>query len=224
MARRSRFENLERDRPERAAEPRSTGLERFSEAAAPAPRHAAEAARSGTEPLARFTADGAQALATDDDALARLPSLECPACGLEGGKFERRCRRCDAALDGPDGRALNLRRLAAFDAERAETAARAASRRAVEIAEAVARKAEERAALVRQLDDVKHAQLEALGGAPRLTGALAGWVAIIAAAGLSVVLKGAPSAFFAVVAAALLLTQRPRGGLAWLSRRRDRTR
>jgi hypothetical protein len=96
----SRFEKIEAERPpkdpEGPAEPaRFLATETPGPAAPPAPDEVHPA----------------------EGALDRLPTLACAVCGEESSKFAGQCRACGSGLDTPEARALNLERLARFDAE-----------------------------------------------------------------------------------------------------------
>jgi len=47
-----------------------------------------------------------------------LPTLECPACSGENGKFSAACRLCQHPLDGDDALEHNRRRLEQLEASR----------------------------------------------------------------------------------------------------------
>jgi hypothetical protein len=93
----TRFEKIEGERPPREAPAREEPA-RFLATETPGPA-------SPTQP--DEVADGA---------LARLPTLACDVCGEESSKFASHCQGCGSRLDSPAARALNLERLARFDA------------------------------------------------------------------------------------------------------------
>jgi hypothetical protein len=105
MSRDSRFDKLETER-----------------AGAPAQENAMEAAieasplSADTAPqLKRFEADGANHLALDTDELVRLPFRRCAECQRDSSKFDRTCIFCQASLETPQARDLNLLILATYD-------------------------------------------------------------------------------------------------------------
>lgn len=229
MSRFSRFEKLENERKATTESSSGATLDRFGQEDAPAARPVADVEPFAPQPgkLERFTADGTDALATNEDELARLPFLECPACGAHAGKYETSCHNCSTRLDSREARAHNLKRLDALDAERAEAAAREAARREAEIADAAALREERHAALVGQLQDIKRRHDEELGGsdAPvpaELLRYLGVWIAIVLASVLAMELSGFARLVFGVIAVVLLLSRLPRGAWEVLGKRIDR--
>lgn len=231
MSRFSRFEKLENERKASTASSSGAALDRFGHAEAPAPLPTAEPEPFAPQPqkLERFAADGTDALATNEDELARLPFLECPTCGAQAGKYETSCHNCSTRLDGREARAHNLKRLEAFDAERAELAAREAARREAEIADAAALREEKHAVLVGQLQEIKRRHDEEFGDGRaslpvpnELLRYLGVWIAIVVAAVLAMQLSGLPRLFFGVIAVVLLLSRLPRGAWAILGKHIDR--
>lgn len=85
--------------------------------------------------LQRFDADGGDGLGLDRDPLATLPTLECPQCHHECGKFETACSRCRTSLTDAAARAHNLQRAEALAAARAQERAETEAKRKEEIAE-----------------------------------------------------------------------------------------
>lgn len=214
MSRASRFDKLEGKRRSPAEQKSGATLERFTEVPAPPPR--GELVPSSQPALERFASDGTDAVRINDDELTALPSLECPACGGQAGKFDVSCFNCGTRLDTPAARAHNLARLEALRAQRAEEAARVAARREAEIAQAAQLRKEERALLLKQLDDIKRAY----GGGrdDELHRYVGVWVAIVVCAALAMEVRGGLRLFFGLVALALVLTRLPLGVWAWLGR------
>jgi len=231
MSRLSRFERLENERKTNTESSSGATLDRFGHAEAPAPRPA-----EGVEPLAprpgtleRFAADGTDALATNEDELARLPFLECPTCGAQAGKYETSCHHCGTRLDSREARAHNLKRLEAFDAERAEQAAREKARLEAEIADAAALREAKHAVLLRQLQEIKRRHDEEFGPSPvslpvpnELLRYLGVWIAIVVAAVLAMQLSGLARLFFGAIAVVLLLSRLPPWAWAILGKHIDR--
>lgn len=128
MSRDSRFDKLETERAGAPAQENArVAEERFSEAPeakraleaqAPAMEAAIEASplSADTAPqLKRFEADGANHLALDTDELVRLPFRRCAECQRDSSKFDRTCIFCQASLETPQARDLNLLILATYD-------------------------------------------------------------------------------------------------------------
>ncbi len=128
MSRDSRFDKLETERAGAPAQENTrVAEERFSEAPeakraleaqAPAMEAAIEASplSADTAPqLKRFEADGANHLALDTDELVRLPFRRCAECQRDSSKFDRTCIFCQASLETPQARDLNLLILATYD-------------------------------------------------------------------------------------------------------------
>jgi hypothetical protein len=111
----SRFEKIESSRPAKEPEP-ATEPARFLATEVPGPPPASGGAPPVELPEEPRPADGD---------LDRLPTLVCDRCGAESSKFDTHCRTCGSRLDSPGARALNLERLAGFDADAAEQTARA---------------------------------------------------------------------------------------------------
>ena len=131
MSRDSRFDKLETERAGAPAQENArVAEERFSEAPeakraleaqAPAMEAAIEASplSADTAPqLKRFEADGANHLALDTDELVRLPFRRCAECQRDSSKFDRTCIFCQASLETPQARDLNLLILATYDETR----------------------------------------------------------------------------------------------------------
>ncbi|MEW6432801.1 MAG: hypothetical protein AB1730_14955 [Myxococcota bacterium] len=228
MSRFSRFEKLENERKASTESSSGAALDRFGKADPPATETPADVAPFEPRPekLERFAADGTDAIATDEDELMRLPYLECPSCGAQAGKYERTCHTCSTRLDGHEARAHNLKRLEAYDAERADAAAKERARREAELAEAAALRHEKHAVLVKQLQDIRRRHDEAFGPSfpvpTELLQYLGVWVTIVVAAVLAMELSGAPRFFFGLVAFVLLLSRLPRGAWAILGKRIER--
>lgn len=134
MSRDSRFDKLENERaPREAGERPRIAEERFADApSTPAeaqPEHApamlaaldaSPASPEATAPqLKRFETDGANHLSLDTDELVRLPFRRCPECERDSSKFDRTCIFCQASLESPEARELNLSILAGYDTEKA---------------------------------------------------------------------------------------------------------
>lgn len=133
MSRDSRFDKLETERSGTPAQKNArVAEERFADApeatpAAPAQAPAMEAAldasplsAEATAPqLRRFEADGANHLALDTDELVRLPFRRCAECQRDSSKFDRTCIFCQASLETPAARELNLLILATYDEAKA---------------------------------------------------------------------------------------------------------
>lgn len=231
MSRFARFEKLENERKASTETSSGATLDRFGNAERPAARpvEAVEPFAPQPETLERFAADGTDALATNEDDLARLPFLECPTCRAQAGKYETSCHHCSTRLDSREARAHNLKRLEAFDAERAEAAAREAARREAELADAAKLREEKHAVLVGQLQEIKRRYDEAFGDGRaslpvpnELVRYLGVWIAIVVAALLAMELSGLPRLFFGVIAFALLLSRLPRGAWEVLGKHIDR--
>jgi hypothetical protein len=213
MSRFSRFDKLESERRP-AKEPTSEGpasgasMDRFGGAPQVASRPDEPGASEPAPALERFAADGTETLRTNDDALVRLPFLECPACKGQAGKFDTTCFNCGTRLDTSEARAHNLARLEALQAERAEAKALEVARHEAEIAQATERRAEQQAVLEGKLDDIRR---EHGGGGNELVRYLGVWGTIVVASLLAMELSGKPSWFFGGLAVVLFLTRIPVG-------------
>lgn len=131
MSRDSRFDKLETERSGTPAQKNArVAEERFADApeappAAPAQTPVMEAALDAsplseeTPQLRRFEADGANHLALDTDELVRLPFRRCAECQRDSSKFDRTCIFCQASLETPAARELNLLILATYDEAKA---------------------------------------------------------------------------------------------------------
>lgn len=134
MSRDSRFDKLETERSESPGQNNGrVGEERFAEA--PEPKHptaeahtpvmeaafdASPLSADATAPqLKRFETDGANHLALDTDELVRLPFRRCAECQRDSSKFDRTCIFCQASLETPAARDLNLLILATYDEAKA---------------------------------------------------------------------------------------------------------
>ncbi|MEW5741933.1 MAG: hypothetical protein AB1938_23665 [Myxococcota bacterium] len=217
MSRASRFDKLENERRPATEQKSLVSLERFGEAPAPTDREDAPLPAAALE---RFTSDGADAVRTNDDALAQLPFLVCPACGGQAGKFDVSCFNCGARLDTREAREHNLARLNALEAERAEERARAAARREAEIAQAAELREADVAELKTQLEGIKRAHDD--GPDDELIRYVGVWIAIVVCAVLAMELPGAPRLFLGFLAFVLILTRLPRGVWRILGHRSDR--
>lgn len=130
MSRSSRFDKLESDRSERPKAGDDPALERrFGSESSPSGVQPADTAT--TDPLTRFETDGAEHLAIETGALARLPFRRCPECLRDSSKFDTVCIFCREPLDTAAAQALNLELLATAETERANAdAARTAAHQA----------------------------------------------------------------------------------------------
>jgi len=168
VAKLSRFQNLEHQRPVRVDSGQAP-LERFGEDA-----HAPKAAGPEVAPspvAQRFApaTDDAVRLAQDD--LSRLPSIECGACGTENGKFDVACRTCGTRMDTEATHARNLARLATFDEQQEREREQVGTRRAHELEQLTAMKADRRRqaeAMAREVAE-QHRKPEP-GGRPQVKG------------------------------------------------------
>lgn len=137
MSRASRFDKLESDRGEKPSSEPKVAEERFAEApersepvVAHTPvmeaalEHSSRADELAEAPqLKRFETDGANHLSLDTDELVRLPFRRCAACQRDSSKFDRTCIFCQASLESPEARELNLSILASYEADQAKAAA-----------------------------------------------------------------------------------------------------
>ncbi len=108
----SRFENLEHERPAAEREPKSD-LSRFAApeaqrtaqegGAVDAPNHLPEA----RNPIERFAASGDDGVALQLKDDAEQPFRRCPSCRRDSTRYETVCRFCRTALDSPEAIAFN---------------------------------------------------------------------------------------------------------------------
>ncbi|GMU60207.1 MAG: hypothetical protein AMXMBFR34_19700 [Myxococcaceae bacterium] len=206
MSRASRFDKLENERRPATEQKSGASLERFGEAPAPSPREGQ--APGPAAALDRFSSDGSDAVRTNEDELAALPFLVCPACGGQAGKFDVSCFNCGTRLDTREARAHNLERLKGLEAERAEEQARVQARREAEIADAAQLRQSQRAVLEKQLDDIKRAHG---GGNDELIRYVGVWIAVVVSAVLAMQLSGGPRFFFVLLTLVLVATRLPAG-------------
>ncbi|MFT3835783.1 MAG: hypothetical protein QM723_02155 [Myxococcaceae bacterium] len=109
---RSRFDNLEHQRPANEREVKSD-LSRFAEGDAPrkafeggdvdAPGHIPQTAN----PIERFAASGDDGVALQLKDDSEQPFRRCPSCRRDSTKYETVCKFCQTALDSPEAVAFN---------------------------------------------------------------------------------------------------------------------
>lgn len=132
----SRFDKLEGERPAvDAAEDEKRLDARFAADPEHGNRPDSGESNVASARLNRFDADGADGLGLDRDPLAKLPTLQCPACQNDCGKFETACSRCGVSLTDVAARAHNLLRAHSLAAERKQQQATTEQKRKEEIAE-----------------------------------------------------------------------------------------
>lgn len=218
MTRSSRFEKLEGERKDDGSEPAASPSldQRFGADLEAGPRvDVPDPARAevGAERLGRFDADGADGLGLDRDPLAQLPTLQCPKCQAEGGKFETTCARCGTSLTDDAARAHNLQRLGALQAEQEQALTAERAKRAEEIRELEVGRLK-MAGVQRELADELH---EKFTGDERHRGPA--WPWFVAAGGFFLVARLAPWFGVKTLCVALgtvcLLTRLPRS--AWVA-------
>jgi hypothetical protein len=111
VAKFSRFQNLEHERPVRG-EAGHGPLERFEgEALAPKGQARGTGGQAPDPVQERFAAEQSSELRLAQGDFSRLPSLECGACGTENGKFDVACRTCGSRMDTEASRMRNQARL-----------------------------------------------------------------------------------------------------------------
>lgn len=126
MRRLRRFEHIEGSREPKAAEDQAARrLPRFEDAPVSGEAREAGEGSEGSEPGAREALAApvpprseAAWEALRERLVAAMPSLECPACGVENSKFSRSCRSCQHPLDGEDALTHNERLLERREQER----------------------------------------------------------------------------------------------------------
>lgn len=142
MARLSRFQNLEHERPARegpAAKPQAE-LDRFKDD----PNTPSPSPALAPTPLERFESTGERELRINRDDLAQLPSIECGACGTDNGKFDLACLTCGSRLDTEATQTRNLARLTELTRHHDAQRVLGEQRHAAEIERAAAERNEQR--------------------------------------------------------------------------------
>jgi hypothetical protein len=108
----SRFENLETERPAQEREPKSD-LSRF--AATESPRQVFEGANvdapdhipQPANPIERFAASGDDGIALQSKDDGEQPFRRCPSCRRDSTRYEQVCKFCSTSLETPEALAFN---------------------------------------------------------------------------------------------------------------------